>query len=129
MTSFVFSCHHQAKLGPDSGRGAATVNAVRALNIDGKIDRQALAACMRAVSVNLARGALAVITQPILVVCGEKDDLTGRPEGLAQAFTHGRAVIVPRRKLPRASSRMHAASRRQPSLKHAAHGDALLGVG
>jgi len=31
------------------------------------------------------------------VVCGEKDDLTGAPEGLAAAFADGRAVTVPGR--------------------------------
>ena len=40
---------------------------------------------------------LATAQRPVLVVCGENDDLTGGPAGLAAAFPHGRAVIVPRR--------------------------------
>ncbi|MEI9994873.1 MAG: alpha/beta hydrolase [Rhizomicrobium sp.] len=60
-------------------------------------DRLALAACMAAPAANLPAEALARIALPVLVVCGEKDDLTGRPEGLAAAFAHGRAVTVPGR--------------------------------
>ena len=33
----------------------------------------------------------------MLVVCGEKDELTGAPGGLAAAFPNGRAVTVPGR--------------------------------
>ena len=60
-------------------------------------DRLALAACMRAPTRNLPREALARATRSVLVVCGEKDELTGGPEGLAAVFPNGRAVIVPRR--------------------------------
>lgn len=60
-------------------------------------DRLALAACMRAPSKNLPREALARSTRPVLVVCGEKDELTGGPDGLAAAFADGRAVTVPGR--------------------------------
>jgi pimeloyl-ACP methyl ester carboxylesterase len=60
-------------------------------------DRLALAACMQAPSGVLPREALAKAARPVLVVCGEKDDLTGAPDGLAQAFPNGRAVTVPRR--------------------------------
>src|ERR1700744_1304091 len=42
-------------------------------------DRLALAACMSAPTANLSAGALAAVTLPVLVVCGENDDLTGKP--------------------------------------------------
>lgn len=60
-------------------------------------DRLALAACMRAPTKNLPREVLAGSTRPVLVVCGENDDLTGGPGPLAEAFADGRAVTVPRR--------------------------------
>ncbi|MEJ1969291.1 MAG: alpha/beta hydrolase [Rhizomicrobium sp.] len=60
-------------------------------------DRLALAACMRAVPKNLPREVLAGSTRPVLVVCGEKDEMTGSPVPLAEAFADGRAVVVPRR--------------------------------
>jgi pimeloyl-ACP methyl ester carboxylesterase len=60
-------------------------------------DRLALAACMRAPAKNLPRAVLAHSTRPVLVVCGENDELTGGPGPLAEAFADGRAVIVPRR--------------------------------
>jgi pimeloyl-ACP methyl ester carboxylesterase len=60
-------------------------------------DRQALAACMSAERRNYTREELSRTAQPILVVCGENDDRTGAPDGLASAFPHGRAVTVPRR--------------------------------
>lgn len=60
-------------------------------------DRIALAACMRAMSPWLPSEALARITQPVLVVCGENDDIAGAPEPLAAQFPHGRAVTVPAR--------------------------------
>ncbi|HEX2592830.1 MAG TPA: alpha/beta hydrolase [Rhizomicrobium sp.] len=60
-------------------------------------DRLALAACMRARTANLSRDVLATSQRPVLVVCGEKDDLTGMPDGLAAAFSDGRAVTVPNR--------------------------------
>jgi pimeloyl-ACP methyl ester carboxylesterase len=60
-------------------------------------DRLALAACMRAPTKNLPPTMLACSTRPVLVVCGENDELTGGPGPLAAAFADGRAVIVPRR--------------------------------
>jgi pimeloyl-ACP methyl ester carboxylesterase len=60
-------------------------------------DRLALAACMSAPAKNLSREALARITLPVLVVCGEMDELTGKPDGLAAAFADGRAITVPGR--------------------------------
>jgi pimeloyl-ACP methyl ester carboxylesterase len=60
-------------------------------------DRFALAACMRAMSPRLPTEALAQIEQEVLVVCGEKDDISGEPFALAAQFRHGSAVIVPAR--------------------------------
>lgn len=63
---------------------------------DGK-DRLALAACMRADRKVYTAAQLSRSTRPVLVVCGENDNLTGRPEPLAAAFADGRAVMVPKR--------------------------------
>jgi pimeloyl-ACP methyl ester carboxylesterase len=60
-------------------------------------DLRALAACMRADRRNFTRAELSHAQQPVLVVCGEKDDLTGAPGPLAAAFANGQAVTVPRR--------------------------------
>ena len=74
-----------------------TARAFRAFADQPGKDRLALAACMRAPTANLPREVLARSTRPVLVVCGEKDDLTGGPDALAQAFADGRAVTVPNR--------------------------------
>jgi pimeloyl-ACP methyl ester carboxylesterase len=74
-----------------------TARAFRAFADQPGKDRLALAACMRAPTKNLARDILARTTRPVLVVCGENDDLTGGPAALAAAFADGRAVTVPRR--------------------------------
>jgi pimeloyl-ACP methyl ester carboxylesterase len=60
-------------------------------------DRFALAACMRAMSPRLPSETLSRIAQPVLVVCGEKDDIAGAPDELAAQFRHGFAVTVPDR--------------------------------
>jgi pimeloyl-ACP methyl ester carboxylesterase len=60
-------------------------------------DRLALAACMRAMSHGLDPEILATIAQPVLVVCGEWDDVAGAPGPLAAAFPKGEAVIIPGR--------------------------------
>jgi pimeloyl-ACP methyl ester carboxylesterase len=60
-------------------------------------DRFALAACMRAMSPRLPAETLARMEQEVLVVCGEKDDISGEPSELAAQFRHGSAVIVPGR--------------------------------
>ena len=57
-------------------------------------DRLALAACMRAMSPRLPSEALAQIVRPVMVVCGEKDDIAGPPDALAAQFAHGRAVTI-----------------------------------
>jgi non-heme chloroperoxidase len=74
-----------------------TARAFRAFADQPGKDRLALAACMRAPTANLPREILARSARPVLVVCGEKDDLTGGPEALAAAFANGRAVTVPNR--------------------------------
>jgi pimeloyl-ACP methyl ester carboxylesterase len=60
-------------------------------------DRLALAACMRGNRDSFTVEQLGTSTRPVLVVCGEKDDLTGPPGPLAAAFADGRAVTVPDR--------------------------------
>ena len=58
-------------------------------------DRLALAACMRSPRHKYAPADLKASTRPVLVVCGEDDDLTGSPFPLAEAFADGRAVVLP----------------------------------
>jgi len=60
-------------------------------------DRIALAACMRGSRDVFSREDLKKVTFPVLVVCGEKDVLTGPPDPLAAAFGNGRTVTVPNR--------------------------------
>jgi len=60
-------------------------------------DRLALAACMRGDRKPFTAADLATAARPVLVVCGEKDNLTGPPGPLAAAFPRGRAVTVPGR--------------------------------
>jgi pimeloyl-ACP methyl ester carboxylesterase len=60
-------------------------------------DRFALAACMRAMSPQLPMEILAGMGQPVLVVCGEFDDVAGAPGPLAAAFPQGQAVTIPGR--------------------------------
>jgi pimeloyl-ACP methyl ester carboxylesterase len=58
-------------------------------------DRLALAACMRSARKMYSPAELKQSERPVLVVVGEKDDLTGSPYPLAQAFADGRALLVP----------------------------------
>jgi pimeloyl-ACP methyl ester carboxylesterase len=60
-------------------------------------DRLALAACMRGSRDAFSKAELGRIQNPVLVVCGQNDLLTGPPDPLAAAFPHGRAVTVPNR--------------------------------
>ncbi len=69
----------------------------RAFADQGGKDRLALAACMRGARDVFSKAALGRIQNPVLVVCGENDALTGPPDPLAAAFAHGRAVTVPGR--------------------------------
>lgn len=57
-------------------------------------DRIALAACMRAMSPHLPVETLAQLRPPVLVVCGELDDIAGKPEPLASSFPDGKAVTI-----------------------------------
>ena len=60
-------------------------------------DLAALAACMRTERTVYTPEQLGRWQGPVLVVCGEHDDLTGKPDGLANVFPQGRAVTVPHR--------------------------------
>lgn len=60
-------------------------------------DRFALAACMRGTRDVFTREQLSHSQRPVLVVCGEKDVLTGPPDPLAAAFADGTVVTVPHR--------------------------------
>jgi pimeloyl-ACP methyl ester carboxylesterase len=60
-------------------------------------DLQALAACMRMERTVYGPDRLRQWRNPVLVVCGETDNLTGSAQGLAEAFGDGRAVVVPKR--------------------------------
>jgi pimeloyl-ACP methyl ester carboxylesterase len=60
-------------------------------------DLKALAACMRKERTVYSPDELRSHAGPVLVVCGETDNLTGAPDGLAMAFPRGRAVTVPKR--------------------------------
>jgi pimeloyl-ACP methyl ester carboxylesterase len=60
-------------------------------------DRLALAACMRGNRDVFTREQLNHSARPVLVVCGERDVLTGPPDPLAAAFADGRAITVPNR--------------------------------
>jgi len=60
-------------------------------------DLAALAACMRKERRVYTAQELNRWQGPVLVVCGETDNLTGSPQGLAAAFPNGRAEVVPKR--------------------------------
>jgi pimeloyl-ACP methyl ester carboxylesterase len=60
-------------------------------------DLTALAACMRSPRTVYSPEELKRVERPVLVVCGETDQITGSPDGLAVAFPNGRAFTVPRR--------------------------------
>jgi len=57
-------------------------------------DREALAACMRAMSPRLPREVLSRLARPILVLDGSEDETAGRAEPLAALFADGRAVTI-----------------------------------
>ena len=58
-------------------------------------DRHALAACSQSLSAPFDVPAMGRLPMPVLVVTGQRDDLAGDVEALAQAFAHGHAVVVP----------------------------------
>ena len=74
-----------------------TEKAFRAFASQEGKDLLALAACMSADRTMYAMEQLKTCTTPVLVVDGDKDAQSGRPEPLANAFANGRAVIVPNR--------------------------------
>jgi pimeloyl-ACP methyl ester carboxylesterase len=57
-------------------------------------DRFALAACMRAMSPALPAETLSQLQSPVLVVCGERDDISGPAGPLAAAFAHGASATI-----------------------------------
>jgi pimeloyl-ACP methyl ester carboxylesterase len=60
-----------------------------------KEDRLALAACSRGPRVEITRDALFAIRRPTLVIAGQRDQLAGPPQGLAQAIAGAKAVTLP----------------------------------
>ena len=83
--------------GPDASLESAEERMFQAFaNQPGK-DAVALAACMRAPRQVLTAAELRAIKTPVLVVCGGEDQVSGPPEPLAEAFAHGRAVVIPKR--------------------------------
>ena len=60
-------------------------------------DLVALAACIRRPRLVFEPSELRAIAHPIVVICGEVDDTSGKPEPLANSFPNGRAVVVARR--------------------------------
>ena len=57
-------------------------------------DRIALAACMRAMSPGLPAETLSQLQKPVLVVCGDRDEIAGPAAPLAKAFAHGVSVAI-----------------------------------
>lgn len=60
-------------------------------------NRFALAACWRRPRTPFDAAAMARIDMPVLVICGEKDGVTGSPQPLADSIPGARAVVVPGR--------------------------------
>ncbi len=60
-------------------------------------DRVALAACMRATRENLPESVLATITAPTLVVVGDRDEIAGDAQGLADLIPGATPVSLPGR--------------------------------
>jgi pimeloyl-ACP methyl ester carboxylesterase len=58
-------------------------------------DLQALAAIMRSRRARVTPEQLARVEKPVLVVAGEKDDLVGDPQPLADAIPGARLVLIP----------------------------------
>ncbi len=88
----------EALLAPDKNTITnATARAFREFAEQPGKDREALAACMRADRKAFTAAQLAQSQRSVLVVCGEKDVLTGPPGPLAAAFAQGCAVTIPNR--------------------------------
>lgn len=60
-------------------------------------DLKALAACMMRPRVSLCAGDLAYVKNPVLVITGEMDTISGSPEPLAALFPNGACALIPGR--------------------------------
>lgn len=60
-------------------------------------DLLAMAACIRRPRRIFARDELLSVVQPVLVVAGDGDDVSGRPDPLAESFAEGTALTIPKR--------------------------------
>jgi pimeloyl-ACP methyl ester carboxylesterase len=60
-----------------------------------KEDRLALAACSRGPRAEITRDSLFAIRRPTLVIAGQRDQLAGPPQGLAQEIAGAKAVTIP----------------------------------
>ncbi|HEX3664408.1 MAG TPA: alpha/beta hydrolase [Rhizomicrobium sp.] len=88
----------EALLAPDPAQIADPVQKMfRAFSSQPGKDIVALAACMRGERRFFSREELAGATRPALVICGEKDEISGPPGPLAGAINGGTAVTVPGR--------------------------------
>jgi pimeloyl-ACP methyl ester carboxylesterase len=68
-----------------------------------KADRAALAACMVNSREPMPEAKVRAIEAPVLVACGENDEMSGPPEPLAALLPHGEAFRIPRRDHMRAT--------------------------
>jgi pimeloyl-ACP methyl ester carboxylesterase len=62
-----------------------------------KSDRRALAACIRGSRQTLTREEAASIDVPVLIAVGDKDDVAGSPDALAQLIPRARVLNIPGR--------------------------------
>jgi pimeloyl-ACP methyl ester carboxylesterase len=86
----------------------------RKVGMENGNDPLALAAFMRSPPVNYSARDLKRSQRPVLVACGEHDEVSGRAEGLAAAFADGRALTL--------AGRDHMTAPGDPALKSAVLG-------
>ena len=87
-----------ALLEPDASRLTDPVQkSFRAFADQPGKDRLALAACMRGDRRFVPSAELGRTTRPVLVICGDRDAISGRPGPLAAALADARAVTIPGR--------------------------------
>jgi pimeloyl-ACP methyl ester carboxylesterase len=60
-------------------------------------DLLAMAACVRRPRRVFVPDELHAMVQPVFVVAGEADNVSGRPEPLAECFAEGRSLVIPKR--------------------------------
>lgn len=60
-------------------------------------DRVALAACMKATRQPISADELALLHMPVLIAVGEKDELAGSPEALAEIIPAAEVLNIPKR--------------------------------